>query len=292
MNRNSIAALLNRARENAFAVGSFSPRNTWLIPYVIKAALATSSPAIIQISSNELKWFDIKPKHFADTFYKAAQDVTVPLVLHLDHTYDMTVIKEAIDAGFQSVMFDGSKHPFEENARLTCEAAEYAHKHGIFLEAELGNIGGADTLETGEDHQHYTNPEQAEEFVRLTGCDSLAVSVGTTHGVYPVKNPKIDFERLEDILNRLSIPLVLHGGSGLPAQTVHQAIHMNGKGGISKLNLATDLELAFQKVTGKSRMADADLLNLDSELLVKAGEAVQALCEDRIKNFLLSENKA
>lgn len=292
MNRQLVATLLGAARKEGYAIGSFSPRNTVLIPAIVDAAKAQASPAIIQISSNELKWFDLKVAAFAAAFYQAAEDAPVPLVLHLDHTYELELIKEAIDCGFHSVMFDGSKHPFEDNVRLTREAAQLAHRHGVFLEAELGNIGGTDKLETGEDHQHYTQPEQAEEFVRLTGCDSLAISVGTAHGVYPVKNPQIDFKRLADIAGRVSIPLVLHGGSGLPAPTVHHAIDMDGIGGISKLNLATDLELAFQEVTGQPRMAQAQLQLLEPGLLERAAKAVQALCEDRMVHFLRSAGRA
>lgn len=292
MDRQAILELLLTARKERYALGSFSPRNTVLIPYVLSAAQAQASPVIIQVSSNELRWFDMTPQGFADAFLASARECSVPAVLHLDHTYDLAVLEAAIHAGFQSVMFDGSKHPFAENARLTRLAADLAHRHNVFLEAELGNIGGADTLETGGDHQHYTQPEQAEEFVNLSGCDSLAISVGTAHGVYPVKNPQIDFERLAAIASLVSLPLVLHGGSGLPAETVHQAIRMDGRGGISKLNLATDLELAFQAATGQPRLPDAQLRTLDAGLLRRAGLAVQALCEDRMKHFVLSSGRA
>ena len=292
MNRQAITQLLTQARQQGYAIGSFSPRNTVLIPAILAAATAQRSPVIIQISSNEFKWFEITPKEFAAAFYKAAALFDIPAVLHLDHTYELSMIKEAIDCGFQSVMFDGSKHPFEDNIRLTRQAAELAHSCDVFLEAELGNIGGTDTLETGGDHQHYTQPAQAEEFVEKSGCDSLAISVGTAHGVYPVANPTIDFDRLGDIAERVSIPLVLHGGSGLPATTVHHAISMKEHGGISKLNLATDLELTFQKATGQPRLPEHRLRELNPALLKAGAEAVTALCEDRMVNFLLSAGKA
>ncbi len=292
MNRAAIGDALARGRRQGYALGSFSPRNTFLIRFVLQAAVNRRSPVIVQISSNELRWFDVSPAAFAEAFLREAEGLGVPAVLHLDHTYDLSVIREAVRAGFQSVMFDGSKLPYAENVARTREAAEYAHGHDVFLEAELGSIGGADKLETGGDEAHYTDPGQAEEYVQETGCDSLAVSIGTAHGVYPVLNPRIDFDRLERIARRVRIPLVLHGGSGLPVETVNRAIRMGGAGGISKLNIATDLELAFQKVMGVGRVPDREVRELDPVLLEKAGREVQALCEDRMDRYLLSSGRA
>lgn len=256
------------------------------------AAVAQRSPVIVQISSNELRWFELSARTFADAFYAAARHADVPVILHLDHTYDMDVIVQAIDAGFQSVMIDGSKLPFDENVRLTQEVVAYAHARGVAVEAELGSIGGADKLETGCDESLYTVPEQAEEFVQLTGCDSLAVSVGSAHGVYPVKNPRLDFDRIARIMALTDIPLVLHGGSGLPQTSVERAIRMDGHGGIIKLNIATDLELIFQRIMGTSRIPNADTVRLDARMLREAGEAVQAFCENRMRTFLFSSGKA
>ena len=292
MKRNDIKRQYTLAEAGGYALGSFSPRNTVLVPYVIAAAGAQKSPVIVQISSNEMKWFELAPGEFADAFYAAAEGAGIPAILHLDHTYDMDVIKGAIAAGFQSVMIDGSKLPFEENIALTRRVAEYAHERDVAVEAELGSIGGADKLETGGDESLYTVPEQAAEFVERTGCDSLAVSVGTAHGVYAVKNPRLDFTRIQKIRGLTPIPLVLHGGSGLPQHTVEQAIRLKGKRGISKLNIATDLELIFQEIMGVGRMPNRATLRLDPERLKEAGKKVQAFCEDRIGTFLFSAGKA
>lgn len=292
MKRNDILALYAQARKKGYALGSFSPRNTVLISAVCRAAQAKKAPVLVQISSNELRWFSLTPKEFADAFYQAVQDITVPVILHLDHTYDPQTVFAAIEAGFQSVMIDGSKLPYEENIAITRQVVEYAHQKDVAVEAELGNIGGADKLETGGDEALYTVPAQVPDFLARTGCDTLAVSIGTAHGVYPVKNPKIDFERLKEIRALTDAPLVLHGGSGLPAETVHRAIQLDGLGGIAKINIATDLELAFQKELGVTRMANAELVKLPAADLARGAAAVQALVEDRIENYLFSSNMA
>lgn len=292
MKRNEILAQYARAKANGYALGSFSPRNTFLIPYVCRAAQKMNAPVIVQISSNELNWFSLTAKEFADAFYKAVEGITVPVILHLDHTYEPEKVFAAIDAGFQSVMIDGSKLSYEENIALTRKVVDYAHVRDVAVEAELGNIGGTDKLETGGDEELYTVPEQVPDFIARTGCDSLAVSIGTAHGVYPVKDPRIDFRRLGKIRGLTDAALVLHGGSGLPEATVHRAIKLDGIGGISKINIATDLELVFQKELGVGRMANAELLKLDPQALAKAGEAVRQLVEDRIENYLFSKNMA
>lgn len=289
MNRAEIVSLYTTARSHGYALGSFSPRNTVLISYVVAAAVSQQSPVIVQISSNELRWFDMTPHVFAEAFREATVIAPVPVILHLDHTYDMEVIQQAVQAGFHSVMIDGSRLPYEENVQLTREVVAYAHAHDVAVEAELGSIGGADKLETGHDESLYTDPQQAAEFAQRTGCDSLAVSVGTAHGVYPVENPRLDYDRIERIIALTDVPLVLHGGSGLPQASVERAIR---KGGIVKLNIATDLELIFQRVMGVERLPNAETIALNPARLAQAGEAVQAFCEDRMRTFLFSSGKA
>lgn len=292
MSRAQILQEFKKAQKLGYALGSFSPRNTVLIDYVLQAAKAQRAPVMVQISSNELNWFSLSAKEFADRFFECAGNYDVPAILHLDHTYDPEVVFKAIEAGFQSVMIDASKLPFEENIRLTRQVVDYAHERDVAVEAELGNIGGADKLETGGDEELYTVPEQVVEFVSRSGCDTLAVSVGTAHGVYPVKDPKIDFERIKKIRTITDTPLVLHGGSGLPGATVRRAIQLDGIGGIAKINIATDLELVFQKEMGVERMSNAEVKKLNPEKLEQAGKAVRALCEDRICNYLFSAGKA
>ena len=293
MDRTQIVSLWRKAQSGSYALGSFSPRNTFLIDAIVSAAENVHSPVMVQISSNEMRWFDIKPGEFAEAFFKRASACSVPVVLHLDHTYDFDTVKAAIDAGFESVMIDGSKLPFDENAALTREVCEYAHARGWAVEGELGNIGGADKLETGGDERLYTVPEQAREFVRITGVDALAVSVGTAHGVYPTADPKIDFDRLNSIRSIIpQTPLVLHGGSGLPQQTVRRAIKLCGAGGIAKLNIATDLELIFQRVLGIGRIPNSEIQKLDPALLEAAKAEVRSFVEGRMREYLMSAGKA
>lgn len=293
MKRTGILEQFALARKGNYALGSFSPRNTVLIDAVIGAAERKNSPVMVQMSSNEMRWFDVTPRVFADAFRARAAGTGVPVILHLDHTYDYEVIVAAVEAGFDSVMIDGSKLPFEENIALTRKVVDFAHAHDVAVEGELGNIGGADKLETGGDTSLYTVPSQALEFVKATGVDTLAVSVGTAHGVYPTANPTIDFERLAEIRDLIpETPLVLHGGSGLPMETVTRSIRMDGKGGIVKLNIATDLELIFQRVLNVARMPNAEVVKLDPAGLARATAEVQAFVENRMETFLFSAGQA
>lgn len=286
----SMTELLKKAEEGGYGVGSFSARNTFLIEYILKAAQETKSPVIVQISANEFNWFDVTAKEFAERFYKIHEQYEGEAVLHLDHTKDISIIKEAIDAGFKSVMIDASQKNFEENICITKEVVEYAHAHGVQVEAELGKIGATDKIETDNDECMYTDPEEAREFVERTSVDTLAVSIGTAHGVYPVKNPKIDLDRLKDIRKKVDIPLVLHGGSGLPAETVKEAIKVPG-GGVSKINIATDLELAFLKSLACERKSNREIWQMNPEALTIAGKEVQKIVEDKIRNFVCSAGK-
>lgn len=285
-----ITEMLKKAEQGGYGVGSFSARNTYLIDAVLQAAENTGSPVIVQISANEFNWFQVTAKEFADRFYQVADRYQVEAVLHLDHTKELSVIRDAIDAGFTSVMIDASQKEFEDNIRITREVVEYAHAKAVAVEAELGRIGATDKVETDNDESLYTDPAQAEEFVERTGVDTLAVSIGTAHGVYPVKNPKIDFKRLQDIRSRITIPLVLHGGSGLPAETVRKAISIPG-GGVSKINIATDLEQAFLGSLGCQRKTNAEIWQMDRSALEAAAEQVRKVVEEKIVFFAGSAGK-
>lgn len=281
-----VTQMLKAAEKDGYGVGSFSARNTYLIEAILKAAQETKAPVIVQISANEFNWFDVTAGEFAGRFYEIHDKYQGQAALHLDHTKDMEIIKAAIDAGFRSVMIDASQKSFEDNIAVTREVVEYAHAKKVEVEAELGKIGATDKIETDNDESLYTDPAEAEEFVARTGVDTLAVSIGTAHGVYPVKNPRIDLERLARIRERVSIPLVLHGGSGLPPETVQAAITIPG-GGVSKINIATDLEQAFLGSLSCERKSNREIWQMDKDALAKAGEAVQQVVEDKIRNFLL-----
>lgn len=292
-NVQNLTKLLKDATQNGYAVGSFSARYTKLIAPIIKAAMATNSPAIVQLSEKEVIRHKVGVKEFADEFYRVVEelDPQVPLALHLDHTKTLDVIREAIEAGFTSVMIDASEKSFEDNVQVTKEVVAMAHPKNVTVEAELGKIGTTDFVETDSDEELYTNPEEAAEFCKETGIDCLAVSVGTAHGVYTVRQPKVDFERLENINKLTDTPLVLHGGSGVPSEMVVKAAQIP-TGGVSKVNIATDLELAMLAVIGKEgHLTEEELNAYDEESTAKFQDAVQALVEDKIKNYLLSADR-
>lgn len=290
----TLTEILRPAQNDGFAVGSFSPRYTAMILPVLQAGQVENSPLIVQISQKELIRYKSTPAHFAGEFYERLSyaRITVPVVLHLDHTKDFNVIQEAIAAGFTSVMIDASEKPLEENVSLTRQVAEYAHARGVSVEAELGRIGTTDMIETDRDEELYTQPKEAEYFVNKTGVDALAVSVGTAHGVYTVRQPKIDLSRLSAIRALTPVFLVLHGGSGVPPHMMQSAIHLPG-GGVSKINIATDLELAALAALGRDKpMTDIEMDSLPEAELTKARRAVNQTVMDKISDFLGSRGKA
>ncbi|MFO7168860.1 MAG: class II fructose-bisphosphate aldolase [Chloroflexota bacterium] len=282
------------AERGGYALGAFSPRCTPIIRAALRAGQRERSPLIVQISSGELRHYGVTPEAFAAEFYAAVREerIDVPLVLHLDHTKSMETIAQAIEAGFTSVMIDASEKPLEENIAITREVVDYAHARGVSVEAELGMIGTTDFVETEHDEELYTDPDEAERFVRETGVDALAVSVGTAHGVYMVRQPKIDYERLRAIRARTPVHLVLHGGSGVPAEMMAAAIRLPG-GGVSKVNIATDLELALLAALGReTRLTEEECRALPPDELERARAAVAQTVADKMANFLGSAGRA
>lgn len=293
-NVQNLTKLLEDATKNRYAVGSFSARYTKLIKPIIQAAINTDSPAIVQLSEKEVIRHKVGVKEFADEFYRVVKelDPKVPLALHLDHTKTLDVIREAMDAGFTSVMIDASEMDYADNVAVTKEVVAMAHPRNITVEAELGKIGTTDFVETDHDEELYTDPKEAKSFCEETNVDCLAVSVGTAHGVYTVRQPKVDYARLEEINKLTKTPLVLHGGSGVPSEMVTKAAQMP-TGGVSKVNIATDLELAMLAVVGKEgHLTEAELNSYSDEMIEKSREAVRLLVEDKIENYLGSANKA
>lgn len=293
----TLKSMLAAARRAGCAVGSFSPRYTPVIAPVLRAGQKTNSPLIVQISQNEFGWYNVDAAEFAAKFYDqlAALAITVPVTLHLDHTRDFEVIEQAIAAGFTSVMIDASALPLSDNITTTKEVVDYAHRHDVSVEAELGRIGKADDeddVETDNDEELYTDPAEAKQFVAETGVDALAVSVGTVHGVYKVKQPKIDFERLRALRAATEVPLVLHGGSGVAPEMIYRAIRLEG-GGVSKVNIATDLERALLAALGReTRMSNAECKMLPDDTLAPGLAAVEQTVIDKICQFLHSNDYA
>ncbi len=232
--------ILDVAYKNKFAVGSYNVSNSELLRAIIETAEEKNSPAIIQIHPNEL---NLVGDDFVAYAREAAHKAKVPVVIHQDHCGTIEGTLRAIRNGYTSVMIDGSHLPFEENIELTKKAVEVAHAVGVSVEAELGTIGENEgSSEGGAAQILYTDPDQAQEFVERTKCDTLAVAIGTSHGFYP-KNlkPEIQLDRLEKINNKLDIPLVLHGGSDNPDEDIRNST----KYGIAKINLSSDMKRAF-----------------------------------------------
>ncbi|WP_095173569.1 MULTISPECIES: class II fructose-bisphosphate aldolase [Blautia] len=293
-NVENLTNLLQKAGEGRYAVGSFSARYTKLIKPIIEAAVHTDSPVIVQLSEKEIVRHQVGAKAFADEFYRVVEELkpAVPMALHLDHTKSLETIQEAMDAGFTSVMIDASELDFDKNVEMTRKVVELAHQRGITVEAELGKIGTTDFVETDTDEELYTVPDEAKAFCSLTHVDALAVSVGTAHGVYTVRKPKVDFMRLKEINARTEVPLVLHGGSGVPSDMVLEAARMP-QGGVSKVNIATDLELEMLAVLGREgHMTEAELNGYPYETIEKCRDAVRSLVEDKILHYLNSKGRA
>ena len=252
---------------------------------VIEAATELRSPFVVEISQRELGWFELTPEAFRDEVERVVTDhgVDVPHAVHLDHSWEWSVIQAAMDAGFTSVMIDASSEPLEENIARSREVAAEAHRRGISVEAELGRLTTTDRLETDGGPETYTDPDEARAFVAETSCDALAISVGTAHGAYPPAGPTVDFDRLTSIRNAVgTTPLVLHGGSGLPADVVSRAITLAG-GGISKMNIATDFEHALLSVIGGARRTSAELGEVPPATLAAGLAAVRSVAVEKIR---------
>lgn len=286
----SMKSMLEHAHAHTYAVGSFSARYTRLIRPIIEAAIACDSPLIIQLSEKEILRHQVSLKAFSAEFSRvvALLNPQLPIALHLDHTKTFSVIAEAIEAGFTSVMIDASDKDFAGNVEASKAVVALAHPKGVSVEAELGRIGTTDKVETDEDVTSFTNSEEAMKFIQETGIDALAVSVGTSHGPYTTTKPTIVYSIIEDINALTSLPLVLHGGSGVPSDMMVKAIQLPS-GGISKVNIATDVEQAMLTSLGKTtHMTESELNAIDEATFAKAAEAVKALTMDKMKHYLFS----
>ncbi len=290
----SLSRALPAAEAGGYALGSFSPRVTPMIAPVLRAAQELRSPLIVQISQRELARYGLNARAFAEALFAEMERlrITVPTALHLDHSFDLPVIAEAIEAGFTSVMIDRSAEPFDANVAGSREIAALAHARGVAVEAELGRIGTTDFVETDEDEEAFTDPDEAALFVERTGVDALAVAVGTAHGHYVTRRPRVDLERLAAIRARTPVHLVLHGGSGVPPEMMQAAIRLPG-GGVSKVNIATDLEHAMLTALGREeRLSDEQARALPEADLARARAAVEACVAEKIGSYLMSAGRA
>ena len=232
--------LLKVAKENHFAVPAFNVGTSEILKGVLEACEEKNSPVIIQIHPVEL---DFAGDGFADMVIAEARKTHIPVVVHLDHGGSVTEIMRAIRDGFTSVMIDTSSYPFEENVRRVKEVVALAHPLNISVEAELGTIGSTGNgAEDGANKIIYTDPDLAVKFVEETQADTLAVAIGTAHGIYPKDmKPELKLDLLEELVKVIDIPLVLHGGSANPDEEIEESVNI----GISKINIASDIKVAF-----------------------------------------------
>jgi fructose-bisphosphate aldolase class II len=303
----STREMFEMAYRGGYAVGAFNVNNMEIIQGIVEAADAERSPLILQVSAGARKYAN--PVYLRKLVEAAVETATIPIVLHLDHGETFEIAKSCIDGGFTSVMIDGSKHPFEENVRLTKEVVVYAHARGVPVEAELGKLAGIeDAIKSKE--SVFTDPDEAVEFVKRTGCDSLAVSVGTSHGAYKFKGePTLDMERLETISKLLpGYPLVLHGASsvlqeyvqeankygaslpgakGVPEDLIRRAASM----GVCKVNVDTDLRLAMT-ATIRRVMAESPAEFDPRKYLGPARDAIREVVRHKIVEVMGCADKA
>lgn len=231
--------LLFDAKGQGYAVGAFNCNNMEIVQAIVRAAQAEKSPVIIQASQGAIKYAGLQ--YISALGRLAAEEASVPVALHLDHGTSFEQAVQCIRYGFSSVMIDGSKLPFEDNVALTLEVIKVARAVGVSVEGELGKIGGTeDDISVSRRDAQFTDPLEAKAFVERTGVDSLAVAIGTAHGVYQGK-PQLDFQRLIKITELVDIPIVLHGSSGVPEEDIQKAIQH----GVCKVNIDTDVRAAF-----------------------------------------------
>lgn len=245
--------ILQHAKQNGYAVCAFNVENMEMVQAVIEAAEETGSPVIIQTSANTVKYAHMD--YYFGMVQAALKHATVPVAVHLDHGDGTELALQAIRAGYTSVMIDASKQPFEENVAKTAAVVEVCKPIGVSVEAELGNVGGKPgDVDFGA--SGYTKPLEAKEFVERTGVSSLAVAIGTAHGVYKGE-PNLDLNLLAELKRTVDVPLVLHGASGLSEQDVRQCIEK----GISKINYATELRIMFTEAVKEYFNIEADFVD-------------------------------
>lgn len=301
--------MFEKSMEEGFAIGAFNINNMEIIQGIVDAAQKQNSPVILQASSGAIKYARIK--YLMKMVEAAVEETNIPIAIHLDHGPDFETCKMCIDNGFTSVMIDGSKYSFEENVALTKKVVDYAHERGVVVEAELGQLAGIeDDVNVSEEDAKYTDPDQAKEFVERTGCDSLAIAIGTSHGAYKFKGEaRLRMDILKQVKEKIpNTPIVLHGAStvipelvetcnsyggdipgakGVPDEILHEA----SLSGVSKINVDTDLRLAMTAGIRKVFVEDPSAFD-PRKYLIPARELVKETVSHKMKDVFGSANKA
>ena len=300
-------AMFERAGREGYAIGAFNVNNMEIIQGIMQAGSEERAPLILQVSAGARKYAG--QPYIMKLVEAALMENDLPVVVHLDHGADFDICKACIDGGFTSVMIDGSHLPFEENIAVTRRVADYAHERGVWVEAELGKLAGVEEHVSSE-HSVYTDPDEAVEFVRRSGCDSLAVAIGTSHGAYKFKgDARLDFERLEKITSLLpDYPLVLHGASSVPQEFVDMANKYGGRlggakgvpedmlrraaaSGVCKINIDSDIRLAMTANIRRYLAEHPEEFDPRS-YLTPARVAVKLMVQHKIRHVLGCSGKA
>ncbi len=301
--------MFKKAYEGGYAIGAFNVNNMEIIQGIVEAATEEQAPLILQVSSGARKYANTT--YLTKMVEAAVETSGLPIALHLDHGDSFALCKDCIDHGFTSVMIDASGHPFQENINITKQVVEYAHDHGVVVEAELGKLAGIeDAVNVSEKDAAFTDPDQVQEFVSKTGVDSLAIAIGTSHGAYKFKGAaKLRFDILEEVGNRLpGFPIVLHGASSVPQDLVkivneyggnmpgaqgvpEEMLRQAAKMAVCKINIDSDLRLA---VTGAIREHFAlNPAHFDPrQYLGPARAAVKEVVKHKLVNVLGCNGKA
>ncbi len=301
--------MFKKAYEGGYAIGAFNVNNMEIIQGITEGAKMENAPVILQVSAGARKY--AKHVYLMKMIEAAVADTDLPIAVHLDHGPDFETCKSCIDGGFSSVMIDGSHLPFEENIAQTKRVVEYAHDHGVVVEAELGRLAGVeDDVKVSAEDSSYTQPDEVEEFVSRTGCDSLAIAIGTSHGAYKFKGePKLRFDILEEVGRRLpGFPIVLHGASsvipeyvdminqyggkmpgaqGVPEDMLRKAASM----AVCKINIDSDLRLAFTGLVRKHFAEHPDHFD-PRQYLTDARAGIRDMVRHKIVDVLGCNGKA
>ncbi|MBO3444871.1 tagatose bisphosphate family class II aldolase [Clostridium sp. CCUG 7971] len=280
----STKQMLLKAQEEGYSIPAFNIHNLETIQVVLQAASDLKSPVILAATPSTVKYAN--ENYLLAIIEKASEINDIPVTFHLDHHENVEDIKRIITLGCKSVMIDASKYEFNKNVEIVKDIVDFAHKYGATVEAELGKLGGIeDDLVVDEKDSYLTDPNEAVEFVKLTGVDSLAVAIGTAHGLYK-SEPKLDFDRLEKIRSMVDVPLVLHGASGVPYEAVQKATDL----GICKVNIATELKIPFSSAI-REYFKENPGASDPRQYLVPAKKAMYDVVVEKIK-MCKSENKA
>ena len=302
--------MFEKSMKENYAIGAFNVNNMEIIQAIVDAAAEEKSPVILQASSSAIKYARI---NYLMKMVEAATEEhpEIPVAIHLDHGPDFETAKMCIDNGFTSVMIDGSKYSFEENVELTKKVVEYAHSKGVMVEAEIGKLAGIeDDVNVSSDDAIYTDPADAERFVKETGCDSLAIAIGTSHGAYKFKGEaRLRFDILAKVKEKLpNTPIVLHGASSVIPRLVemcnenggnipgakgcpNEMLKQAGENGVSKINVDTDLRLAMTAQVRRVFNEDPSIFD-PRKYLGAARAEIKETVSDKINNVFCSANKA